>query len=336
VSRVGYTTETNGTLSPGAAVPKALRSLAQPGAATFSASPPGVNPTPVGIGPAVIPGGREIGVRPGSPIPVGGPKENIAEGESGSAIPDIVTVTGGLTRSKMTDEISSGPTASRPPDGHRATLAPEAIGIERRRDRGHFTRHRATTRPNRADHRRRRRKQRVLGRMRYVRSPQSGRRGHRHPEEFLRERRWSRQHYWRMTSIRSTVTRYSRLPNSTTTWSRCMAKETVTRLVDDLDGGVAHETVKFGLDGHQYEIDLSSKNAKKLRSELAMFVERGSRVSTRTVSTASRGRGARTGAASADQNRAIREWAQSKGYEVAERGRIKQEIVEAFHQTAGR
>jgi hypothetical protein len=42
-----------------------------------------------------------------------------------------------------------------------------------------------------------------------------------------------------------------------------MAKETVTRLLDDLDGGVAHETVKFALDGHSYEIDLSSKNAKK-------------------------------------------------------------------------
>ena len=40
-----------------------------------------------------------------------------------------------------------------------------------------------------------------------------------------------------------------------------MAKETVIKLVDDLDGGVAHETVWFGLDGQTYEIDLSSKNA---------------------------------------------------------------------------
>ena len=48
-----------------------------------------------------------------------------------------------------------------------------------------------------------------------------------------------------------------------------MAKETITRLVDDIDGGVAHETVRFGLDGVLYEIDLSSRNAKKLRSELS-------------------------------------------------------------------
>lgn len=118
-----------------------------------------------------------------------------------------------------------------------------------------------------------------------------------------------------------------------------MAKETITRLVDDIDGGVAHETVKFGLDGHMYEIDLSSKNAKKLRSELAMFVEHGSRLSTRRLVGTARSRDARATRASAgdrDQNRAIREWAQAKGYDVALRGRIKQEIVEAFHKTAGR
>jgi hypothetical protein len=114
-----------------------------------------------------------------------------------------------------------------------------------------------------------------------------------------------------------------------------MAKETVTRLLDDLDGGVAHETVKFALDGHSYEIDLSSKNAKKLRSDLAVFVEHGNRVSGRT--TAGPGRRARQGGGSdKDQNRAIREWAQSKGFDIAERGRIKQEIVEAFHRAGGR
>jgi hypothetical protein len=118
-----------------------------------------------------------------------------------------------------------------------------------------------------------------------------------------------------------------------------MAKETITRLVDDLDGGVAHETVKFGLDGQMYEIDLSSKNAKKLRSDLATFIEHGSRLSSRRVVGGARGRDVRVRGSVAgdrDQNRAIREWAQAKGYDVALRGRIKQEIVEAFHKTAGR
>ena len=115
-----------------------------------------------------------------------------------------------------------------------------------------------------------------------------------------------------------------------------MAKATITRLVDDLDGGVAHETVTFGLDGRLYEIDLSSKNAKKLRSDLATFVEHGSRVSAHAATAARRSERSHAGSVNADQNRAIREWAQAKGYQIAARGRIKQEIVDAFHQKAGR
>jgi hypothetical protein len=113
-----------------------------------------------------------------------------------------------------------------------------------------------------------------------------------------------------------------------------MARQTVTRLVDDLDGGVAHETVKFSLDGQQFEIDLSTRNAKKLRSELAPFVEHGNRIGTRVTRTG-RTPATRT-VAGRDQNRAIREWAQAKGYDIAPRGRIKQDIVEAFHQRSGR
>ncbi len=55
-----------------------------------------------------------------------------------------------------------------------------------------------------------------------------------------------------------------------------MAKETITRLIDDLDGGEADETVKFGLDGVQYEIDLSKDNAAKLREALQPYVKAGS------------------------------------------------------------
>jgi hypothetical protein len=115
-----------------------------------------------------------------------------------------------------------------------------------------------------------------------------------------------------------------------------MAKETITRLVDDLDGGVAHETVTFGLDGHLYEIDLSTKNAKKLRSELASFVEHGSRVSARAERPVRPGSGSSTAPIHPDQNRAIREWAHAKGYQIASRGRIKQDIIDAFHEKAGR
>ena len=113
-----------------------------------------------------------------------------------------------------------------------------------------------------------------------------------------------------------------------------MARETITRLVDDLDGGAAHETVTFGLDGHFYEIDLSSRHAKKLRSELAVYVENGSRVSQRAARPG--GRRVSGAVSDKDKNRHIREWALSKGFEVAPRGRIKQEVLEAYQRTGGR
>ena len=54
-----------------------------------------------------------------------------------------------------------------------------------------------------------------------------------------------------------------------------MAKQIIHKLVDDLDGGDAEETVKFALDGIQYEIDLSDANAKKLRDVFAPYVAAG-------------------------------------------------------------
>ena len=111
-----------------------------------------------------------------------------------------------------------------------------------------------------------------------------------------------------------------------------MAKQVITLLTDDLDGGEADRTVEFGLDGVNYTIDLSEKNAGKLRKALDPYLN----VATR-VGRSSADRGARrvapagTGRASRDQNQAIREWATKNGYEVSERGRIPSSIVEAYH-----
>jgi hypothetical protein len=48
-----------------------------------------------------------------------------------------------------------------------------------------------------------------------------------------------------------------------------MAQKITVALEDDLDGGPADETVRFGVDGAAYEIDLSTKNAAALRRQLA-------------------------------------------------------------------
>jgi hypothetical protein len=52
-----------------------------------------------------------------------------------------------------------------------------------------------------------------------------------------------------------------------------MAQKVTVALEDDLDGGPADETVRFGLDGADYEIDLSKKNAAAFRRQLAPFVD---------------------------------------------------------------
>jgi methionine aminopeptidase len=57
-----------------------------------------------------------------------------------------------------------------------------------------------------------------------------------------------------------------------------MAKRTIHMLVDDIDGGEADETVRFAVDGVQYEIDLSKKNATKMRNAFARYIEAGSKV----------------------------------------------------------
>src|SRR6187401_2219442 len=103
-----------------------------------------------------------------------------------------------------------------------------------------------------------------------------------------------------------------------------VAKETFTKLIDDLDGGKAHETVKFGLDGHSYEIDLSTKNASKLHTALSPYLEHSTRVTGRTNNSYGRAARARGGAvAERDQNKAIRAWALRKGLDVAPPGRIR-------------
>lgn len=51
-----------------------------------------------------------------------------------------------------------------------------------------------------------------------------------------------------------------------------MAKTVIVKLTDDIDGDDADETISFALDGRSYEIDLSSKNAARLREAFDPFV----------------------------------------------------------------
>src|SRR3954447_24104932 len=109
-----------------------------------------------------------------------------------------------------------------------------------------------------------------------------------------------------------------------------MAKKVTVTLVDDFDGeGAADETVEFGLDGVSYEIDLSSKNASKLRNDLKQWVDAGRRVGGRR-----RGRSAGSGRGRAATRRGQSppppEWAPPNGQNVPPRGPLPPGVIGPF------
>jgi hypothetical protein len=107
-----------------------------------------------------------------------------------------------------------------------------------------------------------------------------------------------------------------------------MARQIITVLTDDLDGGDADRTIEFGLDGVTYTIDLSEKNAGKLRKALDPYLTVASRAGRaggrRAAAPVSR-------ANSRETNQAIREWAAKNGWDVSERGRIPASVVQAYN-----
>lgn len=112
-----------------------------------------------------------------------------------------------------------------------------------------------------------------------------------------------------------------------------MAQRVEYILEDDLDGGKADETVQFGLDGVEYEIDLSTENYEKLRETLAPWVGVARRTGGRRKRTGPAGTAPRAAAAGAANNTSdIRAWAQENGYEVSSRGRVSAEVREAYEK----
>jgi hypothetical protein len=105
-----------------------------------------------------------------------------------------------------------------------------------------------------------------------------------------------------------------------------MAQEHFVRLVDDLTGDEAAETVSFAIDGARYEIDLSADNAAKLRNTLSVYIANGRR-------TPARGNGGprRSTRADREQTAAIRDWARKNGFDIGDKGRIPSSAIEAYH-----
>ena len=126
-----------------------------------------------------------------------------------------------------------------------------------------------------------------------------------------------------------------------------MAREVIEKLIDDLDGSGAVETVTFALDGTSYEIDLSKRNAAALRKSLDRYIAAARRqgppaaARRRASKPAAKTAKKRPASKAAKPKRdfdlvALREWAGANGVDVPSRGRIPQAVVEQYKAAGGR
>jgi hypothetical protein len=110
-----------------------------------------------------------------------------------------------------------------------------------------------------------------------------------------------------------------------------VAQKVQTLFIDDLDGSAADGTVRFGLDGTEYEIDLNTEHAQAIRDALARYVSAARRVGSNARRPARNGRKA----LASGMNPEVREWAKAQGIEVKDRGRVPAELVVKFKATTG-
>ncbi len=112
-----------------------------------------------------------------------------------------------------------------------------------------------------------------------------------------------------------------------------MAQKIQTFFVDDLDGSEAEGTIQFGLDGTQYEIDLSTDHAKDLRTALARYIDAGRMVTGTARRAAQTGRKAPANGVSDTE---VRVWAKAQGLEVKKRGRVPADVIAQYQAAAGK
>ncbi|MGH3246242.1 MAG: histone-like nucleoid-structuring protein Lsr2 [Trebonia sp.] len=115
-----------------------------------------------------------------------------------------------------------------------------------------------------------------------------------------------------------------------------MAQKITTLFIDDIDGGDADGTVRFALDGTEYEIDLNAKHSDELRSALGKYVTHarkvggGARRAGRVAGRAGRGTG------STLNTTEIRNWARENGLDIKDRGRVPADLVAKYQAATGK
>jgi hypothetical protein len=106
-----------------------------------------------------------------------------------------------------------------------------------------------------------------------------------------------------------------------------VAQKIQTLFIDDLDGSAAEGTIRFGLDGSDYEIDLNAEHAQALRDVLARYAGAARRANGAARRPPRNGRRA---SATGLNTTEVREWAKAQGIDVKDRGRVPAELVVKF------
>jgi hypothetical protein len=118
-----------------------------------------------------------------------------------------------------------------------------------------------------------------------------------------------------------------------------VAQKIQTLFIDDIDGGEAEGTVRFGLDGTDYEIDLNAKHTEDLRKALANYVAHARKAGGAARRGAARRGAARRGAARGSRRAstvdtvAVRAWAREQGIGIKDRGRVPADVVAKYQET---
>jgi hypothetical protein len=104
-----------------------------------------------------------------------------------------------------------------------------------------------------------------------------------------------------------------------------MAQRTRVTYYSDLSGTEvgADATVRVGLDGATYEIDLTHAEQRALRNALAPYIAAGRPRGREPVSKATVERSGPT-------SQVLRVWAQANGFDVPKRGRIPAAVMDAY------
>jgi hypothetical protein len=113
-----------------------------------------------------------------------------------------------------------------------------------------------------------------------------------------------------------------------------LAQRVITQLISDLSGDDIDEgrgeTVEFAYRGNSYTIDLTDKEAAGFDRAMAMYIEHATKVGGVRQRPAASAKASGAGR-SKDELQNVRTWARENGYQVSERGRIKADIVAAYH-----